>query len=88
MLLQTYIQRLRKILKEIKDEILIGKYMQLVTRLIECMEEERWAFSEAAEYLMFSKKEYFDCIGILRLKRTGTVEEAVRAYILNNKEEP
>ena len=88
MLLKTYIQRLRKILKEIKDEVLIGKYTQLVTRLIECMEEESWAFSEAAEYLMFSKKEYFDCIGILRLKRTGTVEEAVRAYILNNKEEP
>ena len=88
MLLKTYIQRLRKILKDIRDEVLIGKYTPLVTRLIECMEEERWAFSEAAEYLMFSKKEYFDCIGILRLKRTGTVEEAVRAYILNNKEEP
>lgn len=87
MLLKTYIQRLRKILKDIKDEVLISKYIQLVTRLIECMEEESWAFSEAAEYLMFSKKEYFDCIGVLRLKRTGTVEEAVRAYIVK-KEEP
>ena len=87
MLLKTYIQRLRKILKDIKDEVLISKYIQLVTRLIECMEEESWSFSEAAEYLMFSKKEYFDCIGILRLKRTGTVEEAVRAYIVK-KEEP
>ena len=86
MLLKTYIQRLRKILKEIKDEVLIGKYTQLVTRLIECMEEENWAFSEAAEYLMFSKKEYFDCIGILRLKGTGTVEEAVRAYIVKKEE--
>jgi uncharacterized protein YydD (DUF2326 family) len=86
MLLKTYIQRLRKILKDIKDEVLISKYTKLVTRLIECMEEESWAFSEAAEYLMFSKKEYFDCIGILRLKRTGTVEEAVRAYIVKKEE--
>ena len=87
MLLKRYIQRLKRIFKSIKDEVLISKYMQLVARLIECMEEESWAFSEAAEYLMFSKKEYFDCIGILRLKRTGTVEEAVRAYIVK-KEEP
>lgn len=87
MLLKRYIQRLKRIFKSIKDEVLIRKYTQLIARLIECMEEESWAFSEAAEYLMFSKKEYFDCIGILRLKRTGTVEEAVRAYIVK-KEEP
>ena len=42
MLLKTYIQRLRKIVKDIRDEVLIGKYTQLVTRLIECMEEENW----------------------------------------------
>lgn len=88
MLLKRYMQRLRKIIKDIKDEVLISKYTQLVTRLIECMEEENWSFSEAAEYLMCTQKEFYDCIGILRLKRTGTVEEAVRQYILNNKEEP
>ena len=88
MLLKRYIQRLRKIIKDIKDEVLIGRYTQLVTRLIECMEEENWSFSEAAEYLMCTQREFYDCIGILRLKRTGTVEVAVRAYILNNKEEP
>lgn len=86
--LKTYIQLLRKIIKDVKDEILIGKYTQLVTRLIECMEEENWSFSEAAEYLMCTQREFYDCIGILRLKRTGTVEVAVRAYILNNEEEP
>ena len=88
MLLKTYIQRLRKTIKDIKNEVLIGKYMQLVTRLIECMEEENWSFSEAAEYLMCTQREFYDCIGILRLKRAGTVEDAVRQYILNNKEEP
>ena len=62
MLLKRYIKRLKRTFKSIKDEVLICKYMQLVARLIECMEEESWAFSEAAEYLMFSKKEYFDCI--------------------------
>ena len=88
MLLKTYIQRLRKILKDIKDEVLIGQYTQLVIRLIECMEEENWSFSEATEYLMCTQREFYDCIGILRLKRTGTVEDAVRQYILNNKEDP
>lgn len=88
MLLKTYIQRLRKIFKNIKDEVLISKYTQLVTRLGACMEEENWSFSEAAEYLMFTQKEFYDCIEILRVKRTGTVEDAVRQYILNNKEEP
>ena len=85
--LKTYIQLLRKIIKDVKDEILIGKYTQLVTRLIECVEEENWSFSEAAEYLMCTQREFYDCIGILRIKK-GTVEDAVRQYILNNKEEP
>lgn len=88
MLLETYIQRLGKIFKNIKDEVLIGKYTQLVTRLIECMEEESWSFSEAAEYLMCSEKEFYDCIGILRLKRAGTIEDAVRDYILNIRRNP
>ena len=87
MLLKMYIQRLRKIFKNIKDEVLIVQYTQLVTRLIECMEEENWSFSEAAEYLMFTQKEFYDCIGILRIKNE-TVEDAVRQYILNNKEAP
>ena len=85
--LKTYIQLLRKIIKDVKDEILIGKYTQLVTRLIECVEEENWSFSEATEYLMCTQREFYDCIGILRIKK-GTVEDAVRQYILNNKEEP
>ena len=88
MALKDYTQRIRRIIKNVKDEALIVKYTQLVTRLIECMEEENWSFSEAAEYLMCTQREFYDCIGILRLKRTGTVEVAVRAYILNNKEEP
>ena len=88
MLLKTYIQRLRKIIKDVRDEVLIGKYTQLVTRLIECMKEENWSFSEAAKYLMCTPREFYDCVGILRLKRAGTVEDAVRQYILNNKEEP
>ncbi len=87
MLLKRYIKRLKRTFKSIKDEVLISKYMQLVARLIECMEDENWSFSEAAEYLMFSQKEFYDCIEILRVKRTGTVEDAVRQYILNNKEE-
>lgn len=85
--LKTYIQRLRKIIKDTKDEVLISKYTQLVSRSIECMEEENWSFSEAAEYLMCTQTEFYNCIGILRVKR-GTVEDAVRQYILNNKEEP
>ena len=85
MLLKTYIQRLRKIVKDIRDEVLIGKYTQLVTRLIECMEEENWPFSEAAEYLMCTQKEFYDCVEILRNKKES-VEEAVRFYILNKEE--
>lgn len=88
MALKDYMQRIRRIIKHVKDEALIVKYTQLVTRLIECMEEENWSFSEAAEYLMCTQRELYDCIGILRLKRAGTVEDAVRQYILNNKEEP
>ena len=87
MLLKRYIQRLKRIFKSIKDEVLISKYMQLVARLIECMEDENWSFSEAAEYLMFTQKEFYACIGILRIKKE-TVEDAVRQYILNDKEEP
>lgn len=87
MLLKRYIQRLKRIFKSIKDEVLISKYMELVARLIECMEDENWSFSEAAEYLMFTQKEFYDCIGILRIKKE-TVEDAVRQYILNNKEAP
>lgn len=81
------IKRLRQLMHAIKTEAEIYKYTQLVTRLIECMEEENWSFFEAAEYLMCSEKEFFDCIGILRIKK-GTVEDAVRQYILINKEEP
>lgn len=88
MLLKTYIQRLKRTFKSIKDEVLISKYMQLVVRLLECMEDENWSFSEAAEYLMFTQKEFYDCIGILRLKRTETVEDAVRDYIINIRRNP
>lgn len=87
MVLKRYMQQIGKLFKEVKNEVLIGKYTQLVTRLVECMEDENWSFFEAAEYLMCSEKEFFDCIGILRIKKR-TVEDAVRQYILNNKEEP
>lgn len=85
MLLKRNIQRLKRIFKSIKDEVLISKYMQLVARLIECMEDENWSFSEAAEYLMCTQKEFYDCVEILRNKK-GSVEEAVRFYILNKEE--
>lgn len=87
MLLKRYIQRLKRIFNSIKEEVLIRKYTQLIARLIECMEDENWSFSEAAEYLMFTQTEFYDCIGILRIKKE-TVEDAVRQYILNNKEAP
>ena len=84
----VFMQRIRQLVHTIKAEAEIHKYTQLVTRLLEYMEEESWSFSEAAEYLMCTQREFYDCIGILRLKRAGTVEDAVRQYILNNKEEP
>ena len=83
----VFMQRIRQLVHTIKAEAEIYKYTRLVTRLIECMEEENWSFSEAAEYLMCTQKEFYDCIEILRLKRTGSVEKAVNAYILK-KEEP
>lgn len=77
------IQKIGCFIRDVKEEVLICKYTQLATRLIECMEDEGWSFSEAAEFLMCTQKEFYACIGILRLK-TETVEEAVRAYILND----
>ena len=81
----VFMQRIRHLVHTIKVEAEVQNYILLVTRMIECMEEENWSFSEAAEYLMCTQKEFYDCIGILRNKK-GSVEEAVRCYILNKEE--
>ena len=76
----VFMQRIRHLVRTIKAEAEIQKYTLLASRMIECMEDENWSFSEAAEYLMCTQKEFYDCIGILRIKK-GPIEDAVKEYI-------
>lgn len=57
----------------------ILKYSNLIKRVRECIICNDWDFSQAADYLMLTRKERQHCLGIMQIK-AESIEGAVEYY--------
>lgn len=57
----------------------ILKYSNLIKRVRECIICNEWDFSQAADYLMLTRKERQNCLGIMQIK-AESIEGAVEYY--------
>lgn len=64
----------------IRNEYLLFKYTDILTRVNEFSILYDWDFDQSAEYLMLTKKECKDCINIIDIKK-GSVPERIRKYL-------
>ena len=64
---------------EIRMQYRILKYSNLIKRVRECIICNEWDFSQAADYLMLTRKERQHCLGIMQIK-AESIEGAVEYY--------
>lgn len=64
---------------EIRRRYRIQKYTDLISRIRECIICNEWDFSQAADYLMLTRKECQHCLGIMQIK-AESIEGAVDYY--------
>ena len=67
---------------EVRMQYRILKYSDLIRRLRECIICNEWDFSQAADYLMLTRKERQHCLEIMQIK-VESIEGAVKHYFSN-----
>ena len=74
---------MKNFIVEVRSRYRILKYWDLIKRIRECIICNEWDFQQAVDYLMLTRKERQNYLGIMQIK-AESIEAAVENYFSNS----